>query len=250
MKTVIDVNELNKYYGKFQALKNVSFKVKKGQIFGYLGSNGSGKTTTIKILLGLLKLSSGDAKILGNNTFSDNHESIKTREKIGAVMDFDGLIDEWSGIDNLIFWGGLYDINKKDSILSAEKLIKTVELEDWKNIKVSKYSKGMKKRLSIARSLISDPQLLILDEPTTGLDPESKYFMRKILKNLAKEEKTIFLSSHDLDEIQKICSHIGLINKGKLIFNGSLKKLSNNFNKSEEFSLEKTYLSIIKEANL
>jgi len=249
MEVVIDVSDLNKYYDDFHALKDVSFKVEKGQVFGFVGSNGAGKTTTIRILLGLLKPSSGDVEVLGSNTFSDDINSIETRRKIGSVMDFDGLIDEWSGLDNLVFWGGLYGINKKDSISSGKNLIKTVGLERWRDSKVSEYSQGMKKRLSIARSLISDPQLLILDEPTNGLDPESRHFIGEFLKDLANKGKTIFISSHDLDELQKICSNIGLIRKGDLIFNGTLKELNNKFNDSEEFSLEEIYLNIYKEGD-
>ncbi|MDR2545130.1 MAG: ABC transporter ATP-binding protein [Methanobrevibacter sp.] len=250
MSVVINVNNLNKYYNGFKALKDISFKVNRGNVFGYLGSNGSGKTTTIKILLGLIKPTSGDIKVLGSNTFFDSYESIKARSKIGSILDFDGLIQELSGIDNLIFWGGSYGISKENAFSLSKNLIKLVELGDWGDVKVSKYSNGMKKRLCIARSLISDPQVLIMDEPTTGLDPESRYFMRKILKELASKGKTIFLSSHDLEEVQKICSHVGLINKGELIFNGPLDKLSSGFDNPKEFSLEKTYLHMLKECEL
>ncbi|MDR2873699.1 MAG: ABC transporter ATP-binding protein [Methanobrevibacter sp.] len=155
MSIVIDINNLNKCYGSFKALEDISFQVKKGQIFGYVGPNGAGKTTTIKIILGLMKPTSGKVNILGGNTFPDTHESFELRSKIGAILDFNGLINDWSGLDNLIFWAGLYNINKENAFSLAKKLIKLVKLEDWEDINVFKYSNGMQKRLSLAKSLIS-----------------------------------------------------------------------------------------------
>ncbi|MDR2829690.1 MAG: ABC transporter ATP-binding protein [Methanobrevibacter sp.] len=245
MSSVVSIESLNKYYGDFHALKDISFEVKKGDIFGYLGHNGSGKTTTIKILLGLMKPTSGNIEVLGENTFLDTDESKKSRSKLGAVLDFDGLIHEFSGLKNLTFWGGLYGINEEKALSTAKKLIKLVKLGNWEDVKVSKYSNGMKKRLCIARSLIPNPELLILDEPTSGLDPESRVLIRKILKNLTIKDKTIFISSHDLEEVQKTCSHIGILNKGELILNTSLDKLQIDSNDFKNFSLEETYLNMI-----
>ena len=226
---VIDIKGINRYYDNFLALNDISFHVRKGQIFGYLGPNGSGKTTTIKIILGLIRPSSGSLKILDGNPFPDTCEGLKLRSNIGAMLEFNGLIEDLTGVENLVFWAGLYGLDKEVSITKARKLIKKVKLEDWSDVKVSKYSYGMKKRLTLARSLISDPTLLILDEPTMGIDPESRYLIRKILKELTSQGKTVFFSSHDLEEVQKLCTHLAIIKKGKLIFNGSLDSLIEYF---------------------
>jgi ABC-type multidrug transport system ATPase subunit len=226
---VIKIKNLSRYYDEFLALNDISFQVKKGQIFGYLGPNGSGKTTTIKVILGLIKPSIGEVETLQGNLFPDTNKGLQLRSKVGSMLEFNGLIEDLSGLDNLIFWAGLYGINKEVALFKASELIEKVNLNEWKDVKVSKFSYGMKKRLALARSLISDPPLLILDEPTMGIDPESRHLIREILLDLTKEGKTIFFSSHDLEEVQKICSHIAIIKKGKLVFNGQLTKLVENY---------------------
>ncbi|MDR2624610.1 MAG: ABC transporter ATP-binding protein [Methanobrevibacter sp.] len=247
MGNIIDINSLIKYYGNFKALNRVSFRVEKGQIFGYLGSNGAGKTTTIKILLGLMKASSGEVRVFGGDTFPDTPNSLKLRAAIGSVLEFNGLLEDRTGLDNLIFWAGLYNIDKADGLVLAEKLMDLVQLEEWADVKVGKYSYGMCKRLAIARCLISDPELLILDEPTLGVDPESRHLIRELLKDLSEKGKTIFISSHDLGEIQKICSHLAIIKKGNILFKGSLDDLIKQYADEREFSLEDVYLKIVKE---
>lgn len=232
-KVVIDIKGVNRFYDEFHALKNISFQVKKGQIFGYLGPNGSGKTTTIKMILGLMRPSSGSLSVLDGNPFLDTSSGLKLRSNIGSMLEFNGLIEDISGIENLVFWAGLYGMDKKLSFGKAKKMIEKLKLEKWSNFKVSKYSYGMKKRLTLARSLISDPDLLILDEPTMGIDPESRYLIRKILKELKNQGKTIFFSSHDLEEVQKVCTHVAIIKKGKIRFNGSLNDLIEHFGRSK-----------------
>ncbi|MDR3222872.1 MAG: ATP-binding cassette domain-containing protein [Methanobrevibacter sp.] len=130
MKNIIDINSLTKYYDDFKALNVVSFSVQKGQIFGYLGSNGADKTTTIKILLGLMKASSGEVTVFGEDTFSDDLNSLKLRSKIGSVLEFNRLFEYRTGLDNLIFWAGLYNIDKKDALVLSEKLINLVQMEE------------------------------------------------------------------------------------------------------------------------
>ncbi len=234
---VIDIKDVHRYYGDFHALKGISFKVKKGQIFGYLGPNGSGKTTTIKLILGLISPSTGNIKVLNIDPFPNNFKTLKLKLNLGSILEFNGLIEELTGLDNLVFWAGLYGINKKSALKKGLNLLSQVKLDDWADVKVSKYSYGMRKRLTLARSLISDPDILVLDEPTMGVDPESRYLIRNIIKDLAEKGKTVFFSSHDLEEVQKICSNIVIIKKGKIIFNGSLNKLVNHFGKSKTYLL-------------
>ncbi|MDR3222935.1 MAG: ABC transporter ATP-binding protein [Methanobrevibacter sp.] len=227
---VVQLNNVSKTYQNFEALKNVSFEVKKGQIFGFLGNNGSGKTSTIKLILGLMKPSSGEI-----NLFNENSLIKELKSKIGSLLEFNGLIDTLTGVENLIFWGGLYNINKEEATLKSKYLLNLFQLNTWGDVKVSKYSFGMKKRLSLARSLISNPELIVLDEPTLGVDPKSRQLIRKIIKNLANEGKTIFFSSHDLNEVQMICSHLAIIKNGKIIYKGSLNKFLDENSKSKMY---------------
>jgi ABC-2 type transport system ATP-binding protein len=225
---IIQLNNVSKFYQDFEALKNVSFEVKKGQIFGFLGSNGSGKTSTIKLILGLMSPSSGELKLCDDDSFNK-----EVKSKIGSLLEFNGLIDNLTGMDNLIFWGGLYGIDKQKLTSKSEHLLNLFHLKEWSDIKVSKYSYGMKKRLGIARSLIPSPEIIVLDEPTLGVDPESRQLIRKIIQKLANEGKTIFFSSHDLDEVQKICSHLAMIKNGKIIYKGSLNNFIDTYSKTE-----------------
>jgi len=213
-EVLIDLKEIHRFYGDFEALKGISLKVEKGQIFGFLGPNGSGKTTTIKLILGLIKPSFGTVRVSGGDPYPNNHRNV--RKNIGSMLELDGLYEKLTGLENVIFWAELFGINGLKAVKRAKKVIKLVEMSEWDNILVSKYSFGMRKRLALARALISDPDIIILDEPTVGVDPETRYIIRKMMKNLASQGKTVFFSSHDLEEIQKTCTHVAIIKKGKI----------------------------------
>ncbi len=221
-ETLIDLENVHKFYGNFEALKGISLKVEKGQIFGYLGPNGSGKTTTIKLILGLVKPSSGNVHILGEDPYVDNSKAMDTRRHIGSMLEFDGLYEKLTGLQNLVFWAELYGMESQKALEQAQKVIDSVKLSEWADVQVAKYSYGMSKRLALARALVPDPDIIILDEPTVGVDPESRYLIRNMIKELANKGKTIFFSSHDLEEVQKVCSHVAILKKGELIFNGTL----------------------------
>ncbi|MDR2545815.1 MAG: ABC transporter ATP-binding protein [Methanobrevibacter sp.] len=220
----IRLSNLNKYYNDFHVLDNLSLTVEKGKIFAYLGPNGAGKTSTIKLLIGLSKPSSGEVKILDKNPYGKK-EAIIVKEKIGMMLDSATMYLDLTGLENLIYWGELYGLSNKKSEKIANELMDTLKLSDWKNSKVSHYSHGMKKRLAFARAIIHNPEIIILDEPTNGVDFESRELIRELIKKLAKEGRTVFFSSHDLEEVQKICTSLAIINKGKLLFNGSLQDL-------------------------
>lgn len=232
-EVLIDLKEIHRFYGDFEALKGISLKVEKGQIFGFLGPNGSGKTTTIKLILGLIKPSFGSVKVSGGDPFPNNHRNV--RKNIGSMLELDGLYEKLTGLENVIFWAELFGINGLKAVKRAKKVIKLVEMSEWDNILVSKYSFGMRKRLALARALISDPDIIILDEPTVGVDPETRYIIRKMMKNLASQGKTVFFSSHDLEEIQKTCTHVAIIKKGKIISNGALNDVLAQFGKPKLF---------------
>ena len=234
-EVLIDLEEIHRFYGDFEALKGISLKVEKGQIFGYLGPNGSGKTTTIKLILGLIKPSFGTVKVIGGDPYTEN-----TRINIGSMLELDGLYEKLTGFENVVYWAKLFGINDSNAAEQAKNAIKMVEMSDWADVKVSKYSFGMRKRLSLARALISDPDVIILDEPTVGVDPETRYIIREMMKSLASQGKTIFFSSHDLEEIQKTCTHVAIIKKGKLIFNGTLNDVLAQFGKPKIFIRLKT----------
>ena len=234
-EVLINLNGVHRIYGDFEALRGVSLEVERGQIFGYLGPNGSGKTTTIKLILGLIRPSSGNIRILGEDPYPDGDKAMDTRRNIGSMLEFNGLYENLTGLQNLVFWAELYGMNGQKAHERAEILMGAVKLLEWADVQVVKYSYGMHKRLALARALVSDPDILVLDEPTAGVDPESRYLIRNMMKELADQGKTIFFSSHDLEEVQKVCSHIALLKKGKLISRGTLKDVISQFGRSRLF---------------
>jgi ABC-2 type transport system ATP-binding protein len=216
---VIILEHVNKELSGRQILKDVTLSVKQGDIFGYLGPNGAGKTTTIRIVLGLMKATSGTAIILGKDVQDD-----KTRAKIGFVLEADGLYDNMSAYSNLTYYARLYDLEQPGP--KIDEALKLVGLADRARDKVSSYSKGMRQRLALARAMVPEPELLVLDEPTAGVDPTGQIEIRQLMLDLVqKHGKTILLSSHNLDEVQRICNRIALINKGQIRLYGERDKL-------------------------
>ena len=217
--SVISLEHIEKSLGGRQILKGVTLSVMRGDIFGYLGPNGAGKTTTIRIILGLMKATSGNLSILGKEAQGD-----KTRCKIGFVLEADGLYDNMSAWNNLMYYARLYAVDRPSEKIDAA--LKLVGLADRGNDKVSSYSKGMRQRLALARALAPDPELLVLDEPTAGVDPTGQIDIRELMLDLIhKRGKTILLSSHNLDEVQRICNRIALIHKGEIRLYGEKDKL-------------------------
>lgn len=231
---VVKLSSINYNYKEKLVLDDISFSIKKSRIYGYLGPNGSGKTTTIKLILGLLRPKKGKLSLFNKDPYENND----IRSKVGFCLDSDGLYAELTALENLVYWGRLYGLTKDLANEKGKNLISLVNLNESENIKIGDFSLGMKKRISLARSLIADPDLLILDEPISGLDPESRILIRNILKNLQKEGKTIFFASHDLDEIEKIATDIIIIKNGKILFDGELNDVKLN--------LESFYLDLIK----
>jgi ABC-2 type transport system ATP-binding protein len=218
MNDIINIEHVNKELGKRQILKDVTMSVKQGDIFGYLGPNGAGKTTTIRIILGLLKATTGKVTLLGQDVQVD-----KVRQKIGFVLEADGLFDNLTAYENLLYYARLYDIPQPAQ--KVDKVLIQVGLADRARDKVGTYSKGMRQRLALARAIAPNPEVLILDEPTAGVDPTGQIEIRKLmLEMIHKEGKTILLSSHNLDEVQRICNRIALIHKGQIRLYGELEQ--------------------------
>jgi ABC-2 type transport system ATP-binding protein len=218
MDDIISLEHVNKELNGRSILKDVTLAVKQGDIFGYLGPNGAGKTTTIRIILGLLVANSGKVTMLGQDVRID-----KVRKKIGFVLEADGLYDNLTAYANLIYYARLYDIPQPAQ--KVDKMLKLVGLADRAQDKVGSYSKGMRQRLALARAMAPDPEVLILDEPTAGVDPTGQIEIRQLMLDMIhKEKKTILLSSHNLDEVQRICNRIALIHKGQIRLYGELEQ--------------------------
>ena len=208
-------------------LNDINFKVNKGSIFGYLGPNGAGKTTTIRIAMGLMKPSSGSLRVLG----SDLDKNIDLRGKVGILTENSGLYSNLNALENLKYFGALYSV--KDFENKARHLLDFVSLPYSDDQKAGLFSTGMKRKLSLAKAIINDPEVLFLDEPTAGLDPESQKMVRDLITDLAKNKRiTVFLTSHNLDEVQKICDHICIINRGQIIADDTLSNLQKIYSRS------------------
>jgi ABC-2 type transport system ATP-binding protein len=227
MDDVIVLDQVSKNIGKRIILKDVNLSVKKGDIFGYLGPNGAGKTTTIRIILGLMPATSGQAFILEHNAKED-----KIRQKIGFVLESDGLYENMSAFDNLLYYSRLYQVAQPARRIG--EVIELVGLKDRLRDKAGTYSKGMRQRLALARAMVHDPEVFILDEPTAGVDPSGQIEIRQIMLDMVRNQgKTILLSSHNLDEVQRICNRIALIHKGQISLYGELDKLQKEMSRGE-----------------
>jgi ABC-2 type transport system ATP-binding protein len=216
---VIEILELTKRYGKFTALDSLSLQIEKGTVFGFVGQNGAGKSTTFSILATLLAPSSGTAYINGYNVQTDTK---MVRRQIGYMPDFFGVYDQLKAEEYLHFYGASYGIGYEERQKLIPQLLDLVNLTHKRDSYVDVLSRGMKQRLCLARSLIHDPEVLILDEPASGLDPRARVEMREILKELKSMGKTILISSHILPELAEMCDSLGIIDGGKLVAEGSV----------------------------
>lgn len=225
MQKILECQNLCKSFGKKQILKDVSFEIDEKDILAFIGPNGSGKTTTIKLILGLQNIDSGSVKINGYDVEKD---FVKSIEKVGAIVENPDTYMYLSGWQNLKLVANLYKGVTDDDL---KTIVKTVGLENRIYDKVSKYSLGMRQRLGIARALINKPNLLVLDEPTNGLDPEGIKDLRILLKRLAKEGMGILISSHNLAELESFCNKVLIIDNGVILEKSEVKKFKDNNNK-------------------
>lgn len=242
--TILKCDNLNKVIKKKQILDNVSFELNEGEILGFIGPNGAGKTTTIKLVLGLQSITSGTVKI---NGFDVKTDFVKAIEKVGAIVENPDFYMYLSGRKNLELVANMYkNIDSK----RIDEVVKLVGLENRINDKVSKYSLGMRQRLGIAQAILNKPNLLILDEPTNGLDPEGIKDLREFLVKLAKEEKmAIFISSHNLAELESFCTKVCIIKNGKVIENTSMDDLKSKSNGDEKiYSVEINDTKLLEDA--
>ncbi|MDH7476026.1 MAG: ATP-binding cassette domain-containing protein [Microgenomates group bacterium] len=236
---IIEVKNLVKKFNGFIAVDNISFFVKKAEICAFLGPNGAGKTTTIKILTTLLKPTTGVIKVNGYNVIS---QSDNVRKSFGIVFQDQSLDDELTAFENMEFHGVLYHLPKKEAREKIEMLLKYVDLWERRNDLVKHFSGGMKRRLEIARGLLHNPKVLFLDEPTLGLDPQTRNLIWDYLKKLNLKEKiTIFFTTHYIEEAEKIAGRVFIIDHGKIISQGRPEELKKT---TKSASLEETFLKL------
>ncbi|MDO5409438.1 MAG: ABC transporter ATP-binding protein [Lachnospiraceae bacterium] len=219
---MLEIKHLYKKFGSFYAVEDLNLYIDKGEIFGFVGHNGAGKTTTMKITAGLLAATGGSITINGADAFKNRR---KMKRKIGYMPDFFGVYDNLKAIEYMEFYASLYGITGKKAKTTCMNLMELVNLSDKANAYVDSLSRGMKQRLCLARSLVHDPELLLLDEPASGLDPRARFEMKEILKNLGSMGKTIIISSHILPELADMCDTIGIMQKGKLIMHGTVEDI-------------------------
>ncbi|MCG8310506.1 MAG: ATP-binding cassette domain-containing protein [Cytophagales bacterium] len=223
MATILKIDNLVKNYGKIKAVNRLSLEVEKGAVFGLLGPNGSGKTTTLGVILDVLKKTSGNYEWFGKPSCS------RSRKQIGAILEVPAFYPYLSAKRNLIIIAKI----KGNGLERIEAVLEQVGLSNRANDPFKTYSLGMKQRLAIAASLLSDPPVMILDEPTNGLDPQGIAEIRSLIRSIAKQGKTIILASHILDEVQKVCTHFAVLHRGKKIYSGSVSEALNESNSLE-----------------
>lgn len=216
------INDLTKKYGAFTAVNHLSLHIPEGDLFGFVGPNGAGKTTTIRIVCGLLRASSGQVRIGGTSAPVGSKEM---KRLIGYVPDFFGVYDNLKVREYMDLYGSMYGMHSRDIAKLTDDLLELVNLSDKKEVYVDTLSRGMKQRLCVARALLHNPKLLILDEPSSGLDPRARVEMKELLMNLHSMGKTIVISSHILSELSEMCTSIGIMNGGQLITAGRIEDI-------------------------
>ncbi|SHJ47926.1 ABC transporter ATP-binding protein [Paramaledivibacter caminithermalis] len=250
---MLKVENLTKLYGKFKAVDNISLNIKEGEIFGFVGPNGAGKTTTFKMIATLLRPTSGKIYLDGMEV---NYKNLKkVRNEIGYMPDFFGVYDKLKVTEYMDFYSDIAGIYGEEKNRIIKDLLQLVDLTHKKEAYVDSLSRGMKQRLCLARCLIHNPKLLILDEPASGMDPRARIQMKEILRELKKMGKTIIISSHILPELSELCTNIGIIEGGKIVVNGPVEEImyrakSNNIIKLSVLEKKENCIKLLKEEPL
>jgi ABC-2 type transport system ATP-binding protein len=239
---MIQIQNLTKKFGDFTAVDGLSLRVETGEFFGFLGPNGAGKTTTIKVMTGLYAPTSGGVQI---NGFDIQREPLKAKERLGYVPDMPFLYDKLTGREFLFFKGGLFGIDKRILQSKIEETVDRFEMGDWVDKRTEDYSQGMRQRLTIAATLLHDPNVIIIDELMVGLDPRSARIVKDALKERTHTGGVVFMSTHSLPTAEELCDRIGIIHHGKLIFLDTLGKLRDQKQKLDG-TLESLFLELTK----
>lgn len=232
---ILNVSGLKKSYGDFQAVKGVDFNVQPGEIYGLLGPNGAGKTTTISMLCGLLKPDEGSITVLGEDFWSNPR---KAQQNIGVVPQELALYQELTAEENLIFWGKIAGLSSKAAKIRSDELLQKLTLFDRRKEKVSNYSGGMKRRVNIGCALMHGPKLIMMDEPTVGIDPQARNNILEFIKTLASDGSGVLYTTHYLEEAEFLCDRLGIVDKGQILAEGTLSELQNRLSGRHIFLLE------------
>jgi len=238
--SLIETRNLVKKYGDKVAVNDVSLSVQAGEVFGFLGPNGAGKTTTIKMIVGLLQPTSGTVKVAG---YDVQAQPLQAKAASGYVPDTPNLYAKLTGRELLRFVGDLYDLDRQHMVQRTEELLRVLDLGEAADNTIDSYSHGMQQKASLAAALMHDPKVLVLDEPTVGLDPKSARLIKDILRQMAERGSAVFLSTHILEIAERMCDRIGIINKGELVAVGSMNELR-SLGKAGEVSLEDIFLGL------
>jgi ABC-2 type transport system ATP-binding protein len=234
---MIKVEHISKSFGNISAVNDINFQVDRGEIFGFLGPNGAGKSTTINIINSLLNADSGEVYVNGYDLI-DNPR--KYKKVIGVVPQEIALYDELSAYDNLMFWGGIYDISNFDLKIKVDYVLEMVGLSDRKYDRIKTFSGGMKRRVNIAAAILHDPLVLLMDEPTVGVDPQSRIRIYEIIEKLNATGMTILYTSHYMDEVERLCNRIAIMDKGEIVSMGTIEELRVSANSKDELILTLT----------
>lgn len=234
---MLEIKNLYKSYGKFTAVNGLNLDVQEGEIFGFVGPNGAGKTTTMKIICGLLDATSGEVLVDGVDAIRDSR---KLKENIGYMPDFFGVYDNLKVNEYLEFYASIYNINGKEREKVCKDLLELVDLSNKREAYVDSLSRGMKQRLCLARSLVHNPKLLVLDEPASGMDPRARFEMKEILRTLKDMKKTIIISSHILPELAELCTTVGIIEKGQMLIKGTVDEIMQQVYKNKAIKIKVT----------
>lgn len=242
---MLKITNLTKSYSgsSVKAIDNLSLELKPGEIFGFLGPNGAGKTTTIKVLTGILSFGEGTVEVCGENIAKN---PIAAKRNIGYVSDSHVIYDKLSGREYVDFLADVYGVDIATRKERAERMLEMFELRDAFDDPISKYSHGMKQKISIIGALIHNPKLWVLDEPMMGLDPQSAFKLKELMRSHCAEGNTVFFSTHVLDVAEKLCDRVGIIVKGKLILQGTLDEIREA---QKDASLEEIFLTVASEAS-
>jgi len=237
---MIDVSNLKKSFDTIDALKGISFNIPQGECYGLLGPNGAGKTTTISIMSTLIEPNEGEVSIAG---YDLKKNPLECKKNIGVVTQEIALYNELSAYDNLLFWGGLYHIPKPELTARIDEIVNLLGLADRKNDKVKTYSGGMKRRINIASALLHRPKVLFMDEPTVGIDPQSRNLIFEVIEKLHNEGMTIVYTTHYMEEAERLCDRIGIIDNGEIIAHGTLDELKTSGSMKETVVISFTNLT-------
>lgn len=218
----------------------MDFQVEEGTIHGFLGPNGAGKTTTIRVLMGLMEPTGGSASIFGRRVKTGDPAS---RVNVGYMPELPTFPGHLTAVEMMEIYGRFYGLSKGAIEPRTEELLNLVDLWEWRGKRIENYSKGMQQRLGVAQSLLSDPKLVIMDEPTAGLDPKGRVEVRDIIREIGGGDVTVFLSSHLLDEVERICGHVTIINRGRKMASGSIEEISERFSERKRIKVEVSELT-------